>query len=283
MSATVQVQKRQVIVPTGQDLSWLEARKAVKEKGGLPSHVLHDDYLVGSEKWKELPSGYYAAWAREVLVYPEQSGQFRKGIDVVDVNKDNAGREWILPASSIPEQAIGRAKVGLFIDPEQVEVNDKRVVILPKSVVVLEGFIQESGTAGKVDEKTRVPLEISKELFDNLSDSEKRWLFRISGVGVRPLIRGFDRYGIYGQGVSADRGHDNGYGVAYVGLEEAAPKIEVARAPENQGILVKGVTLEAFRAIVEDANASLSDIAQTVRPEKLEALSRLIKALEIKE
>ena len=51
----------------------------------------------------------------------------------------------------------------MFIDPEQVEVNDK-VVILPKSVVVLEGFIQESGTAGKVDEKTGVPLEISKEL-----------------------------------------------------------------------------------------------------------------------
>ena len=48
-------------------------------------------------------------WAREDLVCPEQSGQFKE-IDVVDVNKDNAGREWILPASSIQEQAIGRGK-----------------------------------------------------------------------------------------------------------------------------------------------------------------------------
>ncbi|MDO8554384.1 MAG: hypothetical protein Q7S22_06245 [Candidatus Micrarchaeota archaeon] len=50
---------------------------------------------------------------------------------------------------------------------------------------------------------------------------------------------------------------------------------------KEQDLLVKGVTLEAFRILVGDANASLSDLAQTVSPEKLGALTRLIQALKL--
>ena len=151
--------QRQVIIPTRQNMGWLKARESVKDKGGLPSNVLHDEYLNGPEARYKTVHGYYAAWAREVLVYPQKGGQFKKGKDVVDAFKDESGREWVFPASNMPEEAVGRQKVGLFIDPEHVEVSDKRVVVLakPQSIIVLSPLIQESGQTGLVDDKTRVP------------------------------------------------------------------------------------------------------------------------------
>ena len=212
---TLQTQKRQVILPTGEKLGWLDARKSVQSKGGLPSQVLHDDVLVRSEVWKGL-IGYYAAWAREVLVYPAKGGQFKKGKDVVDAHKDGAEREWVFPVSSIPEEAVERAKVGLFVDPESVEVTDKRVVVLasPKNVVVLPSFIQTNGQMGQVDERTRVPLEVVSEVAERLIDDQKRWLYRVDGSGVRPLVRGdvdFDR-----RDVNANGRHGDAFGVAIV-------------------------------------------------------------------
>lgn len=285
--AAVEVQKRQVIKPTGENAGWLNARKSVQDKGGLPSNVLHDDVLVKlwptlSEPEKAKLRGYYAAWAREVLVYPAKEGQFKKGKDVVDAHKDEQGREWVFPASSMPEEAVGRDKVGLFVDPQNVEVNSKRVVVLaePKSIVVLTPFIQSNGGMGLVDEKTRVPLEVAPEVAERLTEDQRRWLYRVDGAGVRPLVRDVTGrryvYALYGR-------RDCAFGVAYVGLEEAAPKIAVAKAPEDQGLLVKGVSLEQFRTLVGDANVSLSELGQTVRPEKLEAMRRLVQALEIKE
>ncbi len=300
-----QIQKRHVVKLTGENAGWLAARNAVKDRGGLPSNVLHDDILV--KLWPSLTRRaqvqlrmYYPAWAREVLVYPARGGQFKKGNDMVGAFKDDAGRKWVFPASSIPEQAVGREKVGLFVDPEQVEVKGSKVVVLarPASVVVLDNLIQYYGRKGKVDERTRVPLETS----DKLIDDETRCLLRTERGGVHPLIRGVKSINIRRRDVHACGMSDRASGVAYVDLAAyvarsditsivrcdeqsggTAPKIEVINAPENQGILVKGVTLKDFRTMVGDANANLSDLAQTVLPEKLEALNRLVKALELKE
>ncbi|MDO8554536.1 MAG: hypothetical protein Q7S22_07040, partial [Candidatus Micrarchaeota archaeon] len=125
--ALIQVQKR--IIDLG-NAPYLRAREIAAEKGTrLASNVLHDDYLVRSDRYQEVRR-VYAAWAREVLVYPAKDGQFAKGKDVVDSVKDTSGREWVFPASCIPEVAVGRDNVGLFIDPQKVEVDSKRVVIL---------------------------------------------------------------------------------------------------------------------------------------------------------
>ena len=222
--------KRQIIVPTGENLGWLKAREAVSDRGGLPSHVLHDDILVKlwpvlSEPEKAKLRNYYAAWAKEVLVYPEKGGQFQKGKDVVDAHKDDSGRKWVFPASGMPEEAVGRAKVGLFVDPETVEVTANRVVVLasPKNVIVLSSFIQTNAQMGQVDERTRVPLEVA-EWF---TDDQKRWLYRIGGSGVRPLVR--DVEGVGGRrGVYACYGHGKAFGVAYVDLEATAPQVAPA-------------------------------------------------------
>ncbi|MEW6528902.1 MAG: hypothetical protein AB1391_03365 [Candidatus Micrarchaeota archaeon] len=224
--AGVETHKRQIIVPIGKKLSWLEARESVKDRGGLPQNVLHDDILVKSwSTFSELKKGelktYYDAWAREVLIYPEKGGQFKKGEDVVDAFQDISGRKWVFPACCVPKQAVGKEKVGLVVDPESVEVFRGSVVILAPlaSVVVLDNFIQHSGRMGKVDERTRIPLEILES--ESLSEYEKRWLWRTDGAGVRPLVRTVGNFFYDRRYICADVKYDSAYGVAYVGLEEA--------------------------------------------------------------
>ncbi len=167
---------------------YLEAAKLVAAQGlRLPSNVLHDDYLVGSDKWKKLDKkGYYGAWVREIIAYPEIDGTFVVGRDIVD-----SETTWIVPANYIPAEAIGVKGVGLFIDPAEVKKENGKMVVIPKTVIVLNGIIQESGAGGKVDRETRVPLQVDAQLLEQLPDDETRWIFRIDGVGVRPLARGY--------------------------------------------------------------------------------------------
>jgi len=274
--------QKQVIIYTGKDLGYLDARELVRDKGGLPSNVLHDDVLVRSDDWKQLRAqNYYGAWAREVLVYPKKNGEFKKGQDVVDEFKDDKGREWVLPASSIPEVAIGRKGVGLFIDPQNIEVNDKRVVVLaePKSLVILETFIQNSGEVGKVHEATRIPLFVEKDERQYLTDDQKRWLWRIDGAGVRPLVRGCDDVFGDGRGVGALRRHDDGFGVGWVSLssEQAKPSQAVAQAPN---------WLITLRKTADLTESSVDRLEETTKPDLLapvKELIRKVRAIDIKE
>jgi hypothetical protein len=220
------------IVPLGKNAGYLEARRLAAERGTkLPSNVLHDDYLVRTGRWKKVRE-IYPAWALEIIVHPEKDGSFEKGKDVVD---SEIG--WIVPAKYVPEEAVGRKGVGLLLVPGDIEEKDKVVIHPAGEPVILTPFIQENGDGGKVDEATRVPLAISKELFEQLSVNEKRWLFRMAGVGVRPLARGRCYYDYNNRRyVFGSCRPDYGLGVA----GEAAPK--------KDGIVINGVTLGEFRA-----------------------------------
>ena len=189
--------QKQVITYTGRDMGYLDARKFVMDKGGLPSNVLHDDNLVRSDDWRKLQrQGYYGAWAREFSVYPETNGRFKIGEDVVDAIVDNMGRQWVFPASLIPKEAFDMETPSLFVDPgndlKSIEVNDKRVAIVgPASITVISRSIQINGQVGEVDETTRMPLYVNEALRSSLTGKKKRWLYRIEGAGVRPLVRGY--------------------------------------------------------------------------------------------
>lgn len=202
---------------------YLEARKLTSDKGGLPSNVLHDDYLVGTDKWKDVQKAY-PSWAREILVYPPKDGKF-DGKDVVDSNKDGHGRKWILPASYVPKEAVGKERVGLFINPQEVKEEKGRVVVYPQSVVILHPFIQQSCNGGKVDENTRIPLEVEYELWKTIPAEEKRWLLRMDGAGVRPLVRSLSM-----KDIETYRKPDNGLRVAHVRIgnlfQEKEPLVE---------------------------------------------------------
>lgn len=275
-------QRQQKIIPTGELTGYLEARRSTKNRGGLPPNRLHTHYLVETNKWKQLP-GYYTAWANEILAHPEKDGQFQKGRDVVDSKNGWTVPAYYLQKAHEEKEVFGRAGVGLAITPEDIPKEGGKRIVHPKSIVVLHGLPQESGGKGKADETTGIPLQVSEELWNQLSDKEKAWLYRIAGVGVGPVLRN-DCVFSGRRNVYANGSPDYAFGVAYVGLEEATPKkLQLQKDPEDNGILVKGVTLTEFRQIVGDAHTNLTELADTIKPEELTAIKRLVQALEIKE
>ncbi|MDE1861089.1 MAG: hypothetical protein KGH72_05250 [Candidatus Micrarchaeota archaeon] len=213
---------RKRIVAMDDRLGYLGARELVRDRGGLPSNVLLDDMLVNPWSFSPLPSGYFPARAREFLVYPARDGAFkrglsRKGRDLVDARRDAEGREWVFPGSSIPKEALGRRNVGLFVDPQEIEVVQDRVVVIanPDSVIVIEHFIQSPAKSGLRDGVTRVPAdELSGPMSyqDELSPDPRGVLYRSTGAGVRPIVR--ER--AMTRDVDAQSGHEARLGVGFV-------------------------------------------------------------------
>jgi hypothetical protein len=164
---------------------YLSARRLAGKKGmRLPSNVLHDEYLVNPERLKGVAQ-IYPAWARELLVYPERDGKFALGKDIVDSETG-----WCLPVvyltnPHIVDTDVFRESIGLFVEPADIVIEGDRTIVHPASIVVLHPFIQENGAWGPPDKNTRIPL--SYEIDDN--GGSKRWLKRIEGVGVRPIVR----------------------------------------------------------------------------------------------
>lgn len=148
-----------------------------------------------------------------------------RGQDAVD-----SETEFILPARELLEahqtrELFGIHKAGLLIDPENIVMGTGRrgMAIIPKTMVVLHGMIEKSGECGRVDEATRIPLEV--ENADSLPEDQKRWFWRIEGMGVRPLVRGTDAWGRYSkQGVCAVFEPDRLFGVAIETPKGEAPE-----------------------------------------------------------
>ncbi|MEW5996044.1 MAG: hypothetical protein AB1657_00405 [Candidatus Micrarchaeota archaeon] len=291
MNSTTQTRE---IVQLGMDARYLDARRAVAErKMRLPPHPMLDAYVQ-----RNRVCGF---WADELLARPEKGRVFQSGKDVKD-----ALTGMILPASYVPKEAVGREGVGLFVVPEDVREERGKVIVHAQSVIVLDGLTQESDkwVPGKPHEITRIPLVVSAEEFERLPEEEKRWLYRIAGEGVRPLARGDvnDWYRGVRRYVYADCGFDYVFGVAGVAASDAhaesgmapivrgaeqsgagapkkaPPKLQVEAAPEDKGILIKGVPAEQFGQMLADAKAELAKLALTVRDESVQALSRLSKS-----
>ncbi len=274
------------LIPINAKAGYLEARRLADERGHkLPSNVLHDDYLVRSDGWKKLDRRYYAslAWAREILVYPEKGGIFTEGKDIVDSETG-----WVLPASYVPKGAVGRTGVGLFIDPQDVKEENSKIIVHPAGrIAVLCPFIQERGEGGRVDEATRVPL-----MLESGSEVEERWLWRIDGVGVRPIIRSRN-YGTcyflsYGENINAFTKPGDSFGVA---LEAVFPardeeKTETSVQKEN-GVFLSGITREKLDALINDAKTNMFELMGDGFPLdevlKVSGIRRLLEALKKKE
>ncbi len=255
----------------GVKAGYLEARRLAKEKGGrLPSNVLHDEYLVRSDRWKAI-ARYYAAWAREILVYPAKGGKFKEGKDIVD-----SGTGWILPASYVPKEAFEKTGVGLFVDPAEVGEEHGRIIVHPKSgMIVLAPFIQENGNFGKVEKTTRIPLALKCE-----SEASRRWLSRIDGVGVRPLVRGRILLFNGPQDVDASQLPGVSFGVA---LEDAPAESSEengwALSEKKPRAVIAGITADQLKLLVANAQTSLVALAQEGAPAEIERILKLLQAL----
>jgi hypothetical protein len=186
----------------------------------LPSHVLHDEYLIaecfdGIDKLNELKEkNYYPAWAREILAYPERDGVFVQGKDIVDSETG-----WTLRANYVPEEAIGVKGVGLFIDPDTVTKEIRLPTVIPRTIIILRGMLQVTGKLGKVDPTTRIPLEVDDQLLAQLPEKDKRFFCRVDGVGVRPLVRSDLGLLSGSRGVNCNLGPYSAFGVGGVKIE----------------------------------------------------------------
>ena len=217
---------RENIVPLGKKSGRLEAERIASGLGKrLPSNVLHEDYILGGEALKEAKT-IFPAWVREVLVYPEAYRRFNLGKDMVD-SETGWTVLWSDLMKLIPPSGLSGKNKGIVIDPMDFLEEEGRVIVFPRSAVILAHFIQRSGP-GKVDEATGVPLDIMPERED-----KERWLYRTSGAGVRPLIRFLDGYDNYHRlNVGADHKPDSCFGVVIEASEvRAAQKMRTAEAP----------------------------------------------------
>ncbi len=203
-----------VVLPVKISMGWPDAFETVKKRGGMPTNLAYDRAILGSTDWKVLFSvgdtkrciinsrdgpkmgEYYEGWTTNFLVYPESGGVLKKGKDIVDSNKDVLGRDWILPASSVPEAAFGEAKIAIMLAPHSLKLTDKHVWILadPSEMTVLCEFPQEEVSVGMIDRQTGVPLDLPLNPLYNKDEKlireQVRILERTVGAGVRPISRG---------------------------------------------------------------------------------------------
>jgi|GEM_PF-7119492 len=208
----------------------MDAHKYAKKNGKtLASHRLLDEGIMNGTVG-------YLVQAREFTAYPASGKVFRKNGDIVDPETGTR-----LPWGTVKDLDIFRPGIGLFVDPEGLDTHKKTggIVLLPASITVLDNFIQigDEWVRGKPDEKTRVPLTVSEELWNSLSDEERRWFHRVSQQGVKPLVRNdndfVDLSSYDGQYVGAYDRLNCGRGVAF---EEDAREADLAKieAPKNE-------------------------------------------------
>lgn len=186
------------IYPTSKNVGYLEARQIAKAKNAfLPSNVLHDNILLRSDKWKGIAKlGGYPMWADEISAHPAKGGGFLRGVDIVD--KETG---WILPFSeansSADSEFTRRKRVGLIVTPEEVSVEKGKVIVHPKSIIVIYNRVEIFGVAGQVDERTRTPINIGLGTFasqlakniDPLPSEDLRWQYCFEGEAVRAIKR----------------------------------------------------------------------------------------------
>ena len=215
-------------------LPWLEARELVRERGGLPSNAQFDDMLRGLLRQKGVVLSFSPAsgrelgnfdhwWSRNVIVYPAAGACFAKGSDIIDELLDTlapAPKTWVFPAACVPESAIGRENVALFIDPESVTVTQDRVIIEARKelVAVLEHFAGKSEFDGPVDKTTRIPH--AEDLGTN-QPSSPMWgrIWRHVCEGVRPIAR--PAADTSSTAIVTDAGYSpsNSFGVSYIDVD----------------------------------------------------------------
>jgi hypothetical protein len=236
----------------------MDAHKHEKKTGKrLAPHPLLDEGVMGRKI-------SYVSYAREFTAYPVSKGVFKENEDIVDPVTGTR-----VPLEFVRERDIYRPNIGLFIDPEHLDTHKETgdIVVIPKSIVVLGNdetpFIQKGGewVKGKPDKGTMIPLKVSEELWNKLSDDEIRWFYRVSQQGVRPLVRSGDDLYCYDRlGVDADDRPHNVHGVAF---EEDAREAGTAASTGKLGI-----SQEAGKLVVEGT------------PEQLEAVLKMLREIQ---
>lgn len=135
-----------------------------------------------------------AFWARELYI----TGVPFKN-DGKDIKDDST--KITLPASDLKKAhesskngIYGREGILLFTDAKDFSDSKDYKVMQDPSISVVENPVLAFGGAGKVDEQTKIAVEVSPEELAKLDENQKR--FNYLNKGIRPFVRGvLDDYG----------------------------------------------------------------------------------------
>jgi hypothetical protein len=232
--------------------------------------------LVGSDEWRDIRE-VFACWTGTMTAYDKPDQKLGK---IIDYTNSDTGVRYVFP---VPEEQQGKKNVILVAEHPNVSLvkdgNDR--IVQATEVDVVERFPTSKEGWFLGDQKYDIP---QGDKVDG-SNQDARYLWRI-GKRVGLVARGdYYYYGDcnYRRNVSLGNAPSVAFGVATEATEGGAPKkLQVEAEPKGNGIVISGVTLDEFRALVGNVDASISELSQMVKPEKLEAIRLLVQALEIK-
>lgn len=260
---------------------YLEARKLAAPFGGLATaRALRKNFDVCSPlceaRWRDITTSpaHDTLWTREILVYPAFGKLFKKGEDAVDSRPGKNNIKWILPASHLPEEAIGRPGAHLLIDPENVAVESSGVVVHPKSTKLLVSSISSDCLdadrgiihgIGAIDGETGMPVNIMAfnpesgpkrdygEGKAAYGKSGKAFFIRQIGTGVRPIILCAPDYGI-----EADVAPGYRAGIPVLVEDKDIPVSKIVETED--GIVLEGITASGIHQAIEAARIELNKL-----------------------
>lgn len=227
--------------------------------------------LVGSDEWRGIRE-VFACWSGTMTGYEKPDQKLGKTIEYVD---SETGVRYIFP---VPEEHQGKKNVVLITEHPNftLETDGKTRVVQAKEIGVVSEFPVASENWYLCDAKYDIPT--GKKV--DGSNEAARYLWRVEKrVGL--VARGYDWCGYNRRFVDLNSRPSLALGVAIEAASGGAPKKLQVETADN-GIAIKGVTLEEFRTLLGNANADVHGILETVRPEKLTAVRQLLQALEIK-
>jgi len=259
--------KRSDGVPMEEALTKADAAGAV-----IASSKRLSKALVGSDEWQGIRE-VFACWSGTMTAYDTPNQKLGKTIEYTD---SESGIRYIFP---VPEEHVGKKNVVLVAEHPNftLETDGKTRIVQAKEVGIVSEFPVASEKWYLGDAKYDIP---TGKIVD-ASDEAARYLWRIDKrVGL--LVRsGDDWVDDFRRFVNAGFRASSRFGVAIEAASGGAPKKLQVETADN-GIAIKGVTLEEFRALVGNAETNLAEVSQMLRPEKLEAMRLLVQALEIK-
>jgi len=270
--------KLAILVKRAKGVPSVEGLARAGEDRVIASNKRLDKALVGTDEWKSI-SDVFACWSGTMTGYEKPGKKLGKSVVYTD---PETKQRYVFP---VPEDYKGTKNAILAVEhPTYILIPDGKDLVVDVKNIENVSLVENFPTSGGwylTDEKHGIPIgnQVSS------SNDDARHLWRIDSR-VGPVARGLG----YGDRrvVVLNDGPSLSLGVAVEAPEGSAPEIETVSSPVSSvqaesGVLVKGVTLDEFRALVGDARSNLEELLQTVREEKLEPLLKLVETLKIKE
>ncbi|MCX6777602.1 MAG: hypothetical protein NT157_01835 [Candidatus Micrarchaeota archaeon] len=179
----------QRIIDTGVRTHYLNAFEIGKRSGGeLIRHALLDELILNRRVF-----GIF--FAKEAIFTNPPGTTLRPGDTLTDFHNRQIVPPDFLRELDEKERSLGRGaifgkeKIGLFVEPAEINDSGQPRVIRPASITTITNI--EIAGGGRADEATKMPVEVSKDVFRALPEHQKRWFLAGAG-GLQFISRGHD-------------------------------------------------------------------------------------------